>query len=286
MKTLKYLIGIVLVIVIAVSLTLQFFPSKTSAPPTTVEFQVTVLDVGQADSTVIQSGNSLMLIDAGSNNSADNLVKTLKNLGVTKLDVVIGTHPHEDHIGGLDNVINQFDIGQVYLPDITSNTQTFEDVLEALENKKLNITDPIPGTAFNLGSATCTILAPNSLSYGEINDYSIVIRIKYGNISFLLAGDAATTSENEILAKSFTLKSDVLKVGHHGSSTSTSEKYLSSISPRYAVISVGQGNDYGHPHKETLDKLTTAGIKVYRTDLDGTVTFTSDGNNLAIKTGK
>ncbi len=284
----KKLISGIFVLLIILSLVLagcQSQPAQNSSVAP-ASFQVTYLDVGQADSILVQAGNSSLLIDAGTNSTANNLVKNLKNRGLSRLDMVVGTHPHEDHIGGLDAVINQFDIGKLYMPKVSATTKTFEDVLQAIKNKGLSVTTPVPGTSFSLGSATGTILAPNGQSYADLNNYSIVIRMFYGSTSFLFTGDAQAESEKEMLTKGYTLKSDVLKVGHHGSESSTTSEFLKAVSPKYAVISVGQGNDYGHPHQVTLDKLNAAGVKIYRTDLNGNITITSDGLNLAVKTEK
>jgi competence protein ComEC len=238
-------------------------PSPTSGASTLVAY---FLDVGQGDSEILMSGGSSILVDAGTNASTSTLINDIKSLGISRFDVVIATHPHEDHIGGLDAVINQFSIGKLYMPKVSTTTKTFEDVLQAIKNKGLTVTTPVPGTSFSLGSATCTILAPNSPSYTDLNSYSIVMRVANGNNSFLFTGDAQTDSEKEMLSKGFTLKSDVLKVGHHGSSTSTSPDFLKAVSPKYAVIEVGKDNDYGHPHGVTLDKLAAAGVQIYRTD--------------------
>lgn len=261
-------------------------PNPTGSPSgvTTSTLEVYYLDVGQGDSEILKCGNSTMLIDAGTNASTSTLISDIKGLGISKFDIVIGTHPHEDHIGGLDAVINQFNIGQIYMPKVTTTTKTYQDVMTAIQNKKLTVTAPVPGSTFALGSDTCTILAPNSSSYPDLNIYSIVVRVVNGNNSFLFTGDAQTDSEKEMLAKGYTLKSDVLKVGHHGSNTSTSPDFLKAVSPKYAVIEVGAGNDYGHPHQVTLDKLDTAKVQVYRTDLNGTVEITSDGINLKVET--
>jgi competence protein ComEC len=253
------------------------------ALPRLTTLQVRFLDVGQADSELIQCDGKSMLIDAGTNATATSLVATLKGLGITRFDVVVGTHPHEDHIGGLDNVISSFDIGIVYMPEVSADTDTFRDVLTAIKNKGLSITTPVPGTGFDLGKAHFTIFAPNSASYDDLNNYSIVLRMDYGNTSFLFTGDAQALSEQEMLTKGFNLKVDVLKVGHHGSSTSTLPAFLKAVSPRYAVIEVGKGNDYGHPAQVTLDDLRSAGVTVYRTDLNGTVTITSDGVSLNMR---
>lgn len=284
MKTVKIFCLLSLLIIITATLGCQIFatPDPSVTSPSTV--QVTFLDVGQADAILIRSDNSIMLIDAGSNSSAQNLVNTLKDMGISKIDVLVGTHPHEDHIGGMDMVIDEFDIGQIYMPDVTANTRTFEDVLEAIENKGLNITIPVPGSSFPLGSAEWTILAPNSERYSDTNDYSIVIRLVHGDNSFLFTGDAHARSEEEMLNSSLTLQSDVLKVGHHGSRSSTSEEFLNAVSPEYAVILLGADNSYGHPHEETMEILNAGGIQIYRTDMNGDITFTSDASALTVET--
>jgi len=249
------------------------------------KLKVHFIDVGQADSILIQTpdGKS-MLIDAGNNADGQAVVSYLKGQGVSKIDILVGTHPHEDHIGGMDNVINSFEIGQIYMPKVSHTTKTYEDVLTAISRKGLKITSPTPGSTFSLGEVRFTILAPNSSTYEDMNDYSIVLKMEYGNTSFLFTGDAEQVSENEIIAKGYNLKADVLKVGHHGSSSSTSQAFLDKVSPKYAVIMVGSDNNYGHPHKETMDKLEAKGIPVYRTDENGTIVATSDGNNITFNT--
>lgn len=248
------------------------------------KLKVHFIDVGQADSILIQQGNNAMLIDAGNNEDSETVKNYIANQGITKLDYVVGTHPHEDHIGGLDYVINNFQIGKIYMPKITSNTKTFEDVVTAIKNKGMQVTASVPGDSFKLGEADCKILAPNSASYEDLNNYSIVIKVTYKNNSFMFTGDAEAISETEILNKGFDVKADVLKVGHHGSSSSTSDEFLKKVNPKYAVISAGKDNDYGHPHKETMKRLKDSGITVYRTDEAGTIICTSDGNNISFNT--
>jgi competence protein ComEC len=286
MKTLRYVLAVVLAVVIVAASGCRSIPARQTELQPLPLFRVTYLDVGQGDSMVVQSNNHNLLIDAGTNATAYSLANKLENMGISKLDVVIGTHPHEDHIGGLDTVIKQFDIGKIYMPKVSATSRTFEDVLRAIQGKGLTVSTPVAGSSFNLGSAGCSILAPNSQSYENVDNYSIVIRVGFGANSFLFTGDAQADSEKEMLVRGYILKSDVLKVGHHGSWTSTSPDFLKSVSPQFAVISVGKDNSYGHPHRETLEKLSEGGIKVYRTDLNGTVTFTSDGSNLAVQTEK
>lgn len=269
--------------------TLSIPPSPLPTTPLRpIPLKVTYLDVGQADCTIIQYGPSSMIIDAGGNATAASLVTTITKMGISKFDIVIGTHPHEDHIGGMDAVINNFGIGKIYMPKVSNTTKTFEDVLTAIQKKGLSVTTPIPGNTFTLGQdVQCTILAPNNSTYVDLNSYSIVIKLVYGNRSFLFTGDAESDSELEMIAKGYDLKADVLKVGHHGSTSSTSPEFLKAVSPTYAVIFVGKDNTYGHPHQATLDKLNAAGVKIYRTDLNGTITMTLiPGSSISITTGK
>jgi len=261
---------------------------QTSSAISSELLMVSILDVGQADCIVIHQSDHAMIIDAGNNADSTFVVNQLKNMGIDRLDVVIGTHPHEDHIGGLDAVINSFEIGTIYMPKVSNNTKTFEDVLTAIQNKGLSVTTPVPGTTFTLGDEVqCLILAPNSASYEDLNNYSIVLKLTYNGKSFIFTGDAEIDSEEEILAKGYDLKADVLKVGHHGSTSSTSDEFLAAVSPEYAVICVGVDNTYGHPHQETLDKLNAAGIKIYRTDLSGgTIKFVVDGVQLSVSIEK
>jgi len=253
----------------------------TENPSKNAVIEVHFLDVGQADSILIKTpdGKS-MLIDAGNNADGQAVVSYIKSQDISKIDILVGSHPHEDHIGGMDNVINSFDIGQIYMPRISHTTQTYEDVLTAIKNKGLKVTAPTAGTSFNIGEAKCTILAPTSEKYDDINNYSIVIRLQYGNTSFLFAGDAEEISEREMINKGFDLSADVLKIGHHGSSSSTSPDFLKKVSPKYAVISVGPENDYGHPSAEVMNRLKNANIPVYRTDESGIVICTSDGESI------
>jgi len=242
------------------------------------QLEITFLDVGQADSILISQGQNYMLIDAGNNADADQVVNYLKSKGVSKLNYVIGTHAHEDHIGGLDAVINSFDIEKVLMPKQASTTKTFEDVLLAIKNKDMKVTTPKVGDSYDLGNAKWTILAPKREKYEDINNSSIVIRITFGNNSFLLMGDAEQLSEKEILSSNLEIKSDLIKIGHHGSGSSTTAQFLKKVSPKYAVISVGKDNSYGHPDDLILNRLKTFGVEVYRTDEAGTIIATSDGN--------
>lgn len=261
-------------------------PKESNTPETDVKgAQMTVhfVDVGQADCILIKTpGGKAMVIDAGNNADADTVVNYLKNQGISKIDFLIGTHPHEDHIGGMDKVIEYFAVGKFYMPKVTSTTQTYKDVINAAKSKNLTIGSAKEGIDINLDDGIAAkMLSPLSDKYDELNDYSPVIKLVYGNISFLFAGDAGEISENEMLKKGEDLSSTVLKVGHHGSSTSTTQDFLDAVNPKYAVISVGSGNDYGHPSQATLNRLNKKGIKVYRTDESGTIIASTDGENLS-----
>lgn len=252
---------------------------------TTEDLEVHFIDVGQADSILIKTGSNAMLIDAGNNDDSNLVVNYIKSRGIRKLDYVIGTHPHEDHIGGLDAVIDSFDIGKVLMPKQKSTTKTFEDVLESIQSKGLKVTTPKVGDTYELSEAKWSILAPNKEQYEETNNASIVIKLEFGNNSFIFTGDAEEISELEML-QTGDLKSDVLKVGHHGSNSSTSIDFLNEVNPTYAVISVGLDNSYGHPHLEVMERLNNKNIEILRTDELGTIIITSDGNTVSVLNDK
>lgn len=260
-------------------------PTQEASVPATISGTLTVhyIDVGQADSIFIElpSGQS-MLIDAGNNADGNDVVKYIKGLGFNKIDYVIGTHPHEDHIGGMDVVIDSFAIGNIYMPKVSNNTQTFEDVLLSIQNKGLTVNTAKSGVSIiDEPGLKVSMIAPNRSGYEDLNDYSAVVKLVYKDASFLFMGDAEQVSESEIASD---IDVDILKVGHHGSSSSTSTSFLNKTTPIYAVITVGEGNTYGHPTQETLNKLKNADITVYRTDLNGTIIISTDGNGYDIRT--
>lgn len=252
----------------------------------TNNFQVHYFDVGQGESILVQVNNKNLLIDAGPKDAESQLIKNLNNLSIKKLDYAIATHPHEDHIGGMGQVIKNFDIGKFYAPKVTSNTKTFEYMVNQLNNKnlKINIIKPGMGDDIDLGKDTkVEVFSPINSSYDNLNNYSPIIKISYKSTSFLFTGDAEKLSEKEVLNKRYDIKSDVLKIGHHGSSSSTSKEFLNEVNPKIAVISVGKNNDYGHPHKETISSLKNKGIKYFRTDEEGTISLESDGKTVTKK---
>jgi len=245
--------------------------------------KVHFITVGQGDAILVQTPTGQnMLIDAGENDQGDVVVNYLIAQGVKDLAVVVGTHPHSDHIGGLDRVINQFPINYIYMPKVTNNTKTFKDVLTAVQNKGLQISTAKAGVVLPLKGINCQFIAPVQNSYEDMNNYSAVIKLEYGSQSFLLTGDAETESEGQMLSSGAALKSTVLKVGHHGSSSSTGSKFLKAAAPQYAVIMVGGDNTYWHPHAQTLAKLGQAGVMIYRTDQNETIVFSTDGKDMQV----
>ena len=242
--------------------------------------EIYFLDVGQADCILIINNGHNMLIDAGNNVDGTKIVKYLKNeLHISKFDYVVGTHPHEDHIGGLDNVIKNFEIDTIYMPDVTTTLKTFEDVIKAIEKKKYQITIPKIGETFTLGEAKGTIIYTGT-NEEDLNSSSIIIRLDFGSTSYLFTGDTTSEIENQILNKNIDV--DVLKVAHHGSSKSTSTAFLKKVTPQYAIIQCGKDNDYHHPHTSTLNRIKKFTKDIYVTKDLGTIKLTSDGTNINI----
>ena len=281
-KKTKELVSTLIVIVLALIFG-TITQDNTQANKQTVfelsdNLNVYFIDVGQADSILITNHKEAMLIDAGNNADGRQVVEFIKNKGINKLDYVVGTHPHEDHIGGLDDVINEFEIENILLPDITINTKTFEEVIDAIENKDLQITVANIGDKFQLGESEFEIKS-TIIDKDNLNLASLVIRMQYENTSFLFMGDAEIENEKSCEWEQAT----VLKVGHHGSNTSSSMDFLKQVKPQISVIMVGEGNDYGHPKKEIINRLEKINTQIYRTDEDGTIWITSDGNRCEVQ---
>ena len=259
---------------------------KEPIVPGDSKFEVHFIDVGQADSILVICDGKTMLIDGG--NVADSsLVYTyLQKNGIRHLDYVVCTHAHEDHVGGLSGALSYATAGTVYSPVRTYTTKAFSNFVQKVEIQGKKLTIPKAGSSFSLGEATVSVLGPLK-EYEDPNNTSIVLRVVYGELSFLFTGDMERDAELDLIEAGINLSATVLKVGHHGSSTSTSYRFLKEVAPKYAVISVGEDNDYNHPHDAVLSRLRDADVKLYRTDLQGDVICTSrDGKTLNFVTRK
>ncbi|MCK8487787.1 MBL fold metallo-hydrolase [Paenibacillus sp. MBLB2552] len=248
------------------------------------ELRVLFLDVGQgASQLLISPSGYTMLIDAGNNDKEDEMLRYLEAYGIRHLDLVIGTHPDADHIGGLDRVIDQLDIGEVYMPKIQSNTKTFESLLTSIRDKGLKVKTAKAGLELTWDEQVqVKMLAPATVT-DDNNNMSAVVKVTYRDTSFLLTGDAESESERVMLESGANLRADVLLVGHHGSKSSTTARFLNAVKPKYAIIQVGD-NSYGHPTKTILGRLAKQKVEVYRNDLQGTVEIVSDGQGYQIMT--
>lgn len=247
--------------------------------------RVHYIDVGQGDAIFIELPNSqTILIDAGESSKGQNVINYIKSLGFSKIDYLFGTHPHTDHIGGLSQVINAFDIGKIYMPKAVSTSKTYENLLNTIATKGLKINNAKAGiNVIRENNITADIIAPNNDSYSSLNNYSIILKIKFKDKSFIFTGDAETLSENEIKTD---VSADVIKIGHHGSDTSSGQSFVNKVKAKYAIVSVGSNNRYDHPIQSIIDRWQNSGAKIYRTDLNGTIIVTTNGTSIDIKTTK
>lgn len=269
----------------ACTVTINLGGADTSAAPNSEsKLIVHFLDVGQGDSIFIELPNGkTMLVDAGENYHGQGIIDYVQTIGYHKLDYVVATHPHEDHIGSMPYIVRNFEIGSIYMPDVTANTATFESLLKAIKAKGLRVKNGRTGVhIIKDGELTADIIAPDKPDESNLNNSSIVLLLTFGNVSYLLTGDAETKELNAIRAD---MHATVLKAGHHGSKTSTTQTLLKKTSPSVTVISCGKNNDYGHPHAEVLKMLKSVNSSVYRTDRDQTVIVATDGSSLTVSTG-
>lgn len=256
-----------------------------SVPAEEGSFAVHFIDVGQADSALVVCDGHYMLIDGGNAEDSDLVYAYLERNGVKHLDYMVASHAHEDHIGGLSGALNYAAVDTAFCPVTEYSSKVFRDMVRFLSEQGKSLTVPEPGEKFSLGSAQVEILGPIQ-EYEDTNDTSIVLRIDYGETSFLFTGDMETGAEADLLDAGASVRATVLKAGHHGSDTSTSYRFLREVSPRYTVISVGEGNSYGHPSDEVLSRFRDAGTEVYRTDMQGHIIAESDGKTVTFRTEK
>ncbi|OGO89544.1 MAG: hypothetical protein A2Y17_02375 [Clostridiales bacterium GWF2_38_85] len=242
------------------------------------------INTGQSDCILITTPNDEnILIDSGDNGDEDIVLGFLEDKKITKLEYVIFTHPHSDHIGGGYEVVSSFDVDNVIMPDIENDTKTYKSLVDEIDEKNIKVTYPDDGDIYNIDGITMTILSPVNSDYGtNMNEYSIVCRLDYGESSFLFTGDAEAVNEEEMIEAGYDLDVDVLKVGHHGSSSSSTKEFLEAVTPEYAVILCGKDNSYNHPNDDTLSKLEEVSAEIYRTDINGTITMYSDGKTITV----
>lgn len=242
---------------------------------------VRFIDVGQGASTLVSMGDTHILIDAGENDQGDKVVEQLKAWGVDRLALAIGTHPHSDHIGGMDDVLNALEVEAYMMPEVAHTSKTYESVLQALEENEIPVTYPQAGDSLELGGMRLTVLGPEQVEEDDLNNCSLVSRVDSAYGSVLIPGDCERQAEEAMLKGNRPLKADVLQLAHHGSSTSNTEAFLKAVDPKWVVIPVGEGNSYGHPHDEILQRVEELGCKAYRTDWNGTVTCVMDEEGIA-----
>ncbi|MDY2582085.1 MAG: ComEC/Rec2 family competence protein [Clostridium perfringens] len=278
-KIISSIIGIIVVLLagyFGIDLT------QDSKVPKDSELMISYMDVGQGDAAYIKVNGNDILIDAGPRSNSKELLEQLKAKNIDDFELVIATHPHEDHIGGMVDVFKEYEVKAFYSPKITHTTKTYENLVKAVKDEGLKTKELKGGMVIDLGEgAKFEVFTPQKSEYEELNDYSPIMKLSFGDTSYLFTGDAEKLAEEEALAKYKTsLDSDVIKFGHHGSSSSSSNAFIEAVSPKYGIISCAKDNKYGHPHRETLDIIKKYNIKAFRTDTDGEIILTSDGKSI------
>ncbi|MEE0970419.1 MAG: ComEC/Rec2 family competence protein [Clostridia bacterium] len=281
----SYLKAIIFLVIVIVC-TVRYIQSERTAALVDGTIEIHIIDVGQGDSVLVKTKSGNLLIDAGTNNSEEVLSEYLESVNVTEFEYCIFTHPHEDHIGGADMIIEEYDVRNVILSPAVSSSNTFERLLDALERSEAEVFEAVPGDKYDIGDLQIFIMGPSVVSSGrDLNNTSVITRLTYGKSRFMFTGDAEKLQEGDILSEytSLELQCDFLKMGHHGSSTSSSKKFMDSVAPLYAAISCGRDNSYGHPHREIIQMLEERGIEYSRTDLEGSIVYICDGSEIKIK---
>ncbi|MDU3554127.1 MAG: ComEC/Rec2 family competence protein [Clostridium perfringens] len=278
-KIISSIIGIIVVLLagyFGIDLT------QDSKVPKDSKLMISYMDVGQGDAAYIKVNGNDILIDAGPRSNSKELLEQLKAKNIDDFELVIATHPHEDHIGGMVDVFKEYEVKAFYSPKITHTTKTYENLVKAVKDEGLKTKELKGGMVIDLGEgAKFEVFTPQKSEYEELNDYSPIMKLSFGDTSYLFTGDAEKLAEEEALAKYKTsLDSDVIKFGHHGSSSSSSNAFIEAVSPKYGIISCAKDNKYGHPHRETLDIIKKYNIKTFRTDTDGEIILTSDGKSI------
>ncbi|MBO3327726.1 ComEC/Rec2 family competence protein [Clostridium perfringens] len=278
-KIISSIIGIIVVLLagyFGIDLT------QDSKVPKDSKLMISYMDVGQGDAAYIKVNRNDILIDAGPRSNSKELLEQLKAKNIDDFELVIATHPHEDHIGGMVDVFKEYEVKSFYSPKITHTTKTYENLVKAVKDEGLKTKELKGGMVIDLGEgAKFEVFTPQKSEYEELNDYSPIMKLSFGDTSYLFTGDAEKLAEEEALAKYKTsLDSDVIKFGHHGSSSSSSNAFIEAVSPKYGIISCAKDNKYGHPHRETLDIIKKYNIKTFRTDTDGEIILTSDGKSI------
>lgn len=278
-KIISSIIGIIVVLLagyFGIDLT------QDSKVPKDSKLMISYMDVGQGDAAYIKVNGNDILIDAGPRSNSKELLEQLKAKNIDDFELVIATHPHEDHIGGMVDVFKEYEVKAFYSPKITHTTKTYENLVKAVKDEGLKTKELKGGMVIDLGEgAKFEVFTPQKSEYEELNDYSPIMKLSFGDTSYLFTGDAEKLAEEEALAKYKTsLDSDVIKFGHHGSSSSSSNAFIEAVSPKYGIISCAKDNKYGHPHRETLDIIKKYNIKTFRIDTDGEIILTSDGKSI------
>lgn len=295
-KSSKYLhIFIIFALSVLLVLFWRFFGANANKVNVRIDVNkgvcVHFIDVDQGDCELIMSGGHAVLIDAGERDKGVTVVQYLRRLGLKKIDYVIATHPHTDHIGGLNSVINNLSVGEIIMPKIPQRlvptNVVYRRLLETIINKNIKVRQAVPGDVLNLGESSLNILGPISENYDNLNDFSVGALLSYKNVSFLFCGDMQGNAEQDLLKSKQNIKADVFKLSHHGSKTSNGKKFLKAVNPKYCVAEVGKNNIHNHPHAKVLNILNSLGIKnIYRTDMDGSIIFYTDGEKIDVQTQK